>query len=161
MIWFSQVTCWYTHKNVIWQGQELVQSSCELWGLENGRLYLLVVSRTSCNWGYKWWFVFFFLLPLLLSLLPAPSSLILQLPQARPVFLLLFSASQLALSLWHHLHNLFSQSHSLYRFMENYFSSWSTDWIKQIMVNWEGWEMIQFFFLALACKGECLFISRY
>ena len=77
-----------------------------------------------------------FLLPLLPSLLPAPSSLnILQLPEARPVFLLLFSASQLALSLWHHLHNLFSQSHSLYRFMENYFSSSSTDWIKQIIVN--------------------------
>jgi len=71
MIWFSQVTCWYTHKNVIWQGQELVQSSCELWGLENGRLYLLVVSRTSCNWGYKWRFVFFSSSPffLLFSLL--------------------------------------------------------------------------------------------
>ena len=39
----------HTHKNVIWQGRELVESSCELWGWENRRLYPLVVSRTSCN----------------------------------------------------------------------------------------------------------------
>lgn len=75
MIWFSQVTCWYTKK--VWFGK--VKSLykpfciCELWDLENIRLYLLVISGTSCNWGYKWEFVCFFLLPLPSLLLPHSS----------------------------------------------------------------------------------------
>lgn len=124
MMWFAQVTCWYTKK--IWL-EEVKSSSrlcciCELWDLENLRLCLLVISNISCNWGDRWGFVFFCLLPPLLFSSLTLDLHIFQLPQPCLIFLLLLSASQPSLSLWHHFHTVFSQSHPLPKFRANYFS---------------------------------------